>query len=68
MALIEERSALIQNKLLLKLKDLGSFAIPCMISDKTFCDLSVSFVDHSVRYPLGILKVLLLRWKFYCSC
>ena len=44
--LTEECSAILQNKLPPKLKDLGSFTIPCVISDiyfnKAICDLGAS--------------------------
>ena len=85
MALTEECSAVIQNKLPAKVKDPGSFAIPCLIVnesiDRALCDLgssvslmpfslykkldlgemrptniSLQLVDHSVRYPIGILE------------
>ena len=42
-SLLEQYSAIIQRKLLEKLKDLGSFTIPCAIGQHTFskalCDL-----------------------------
>ncbi|XP_073219968.1 uncharacterized protein [Cicer arietinum] len=45
-ALTEECSAIIQKKLPPKLKDLGSFSIPCVIDDMSFehalCDLGAS--------------------------
>ncbi|XP_057993070.1 uncharacterized protein LOC131174049 [Hevea brasiliensis] len=57
-ALKEECSAILQNKLLPKLKDLRSFSIPYLIGniniDKAFCDLGTS--DKSVKYPVGILE------------
>ena len=59
-ALTAECSALIQNKLPPKLKDPGSFSIPCMIGDTSFdralCDLgaSVSLVPLSVCKKLGL--------------
>jgi len=44
--LSEERSAIVQNKLPQKLKDPGSFTIPCIIDDiyfdKVLCDLGAS--------------------------
>ena len=44
--LTEECSAILQNKLPPKLKDLGSFTIPCTIGtsyfDKALCDLGAS--------------------------
>ncbi|XP_058003932.1 uncharacterized protein LOC131180602 [Hevea brasiliensis] len=53
-AIIEECSALMQHKLPPKLKDLGSFSIPCHIGDtsidKALCDLgaSVSLMPLSI--------------------
>ena len=45
-SLTEECSALIQNKLPLKLSDPGSFSIPCSVGDvtisKALCDLGAS--------------------------
>ena len=45
-ALTEECSTLIQNKLPTKLKDPGSFSIPCVIGatsfKRTLCDLSAN--------------------------
>lgn len=59
-ALIAECSAIIQNNMPPKLKDLGSFSIPCVIGkfviDHALCDLktSVSLI------PLSICKKLKL--------
>ncbi|KAJ9187079.1 hypothetical protein P3X46_002575 [Hevea brasiliensis] len=71
-ALTEECSAILQNKLPPKLKDPGSFSIPCIISnkkiDKALCDLlasigelkpttiSLQLADRSVKYPVGIIE------------
>ncbi|KAJ9189389.1 hypothetical protein P3X46_000692 [Hevea brasiliensis] len=63
-ALIEECSAILQNKLPPKLKDPGSFSIPCLIGDKkidkAFCDLgaSVSLMPLSIckKMEIGELK------------
>ena len=63
-ALTEECSAIIQNKMPPKLKDPGSFSIPCVIGnyviDKALCDLgaSVSLMPLSIceRLNLGELK------------
>ncbi|XP_057989055.1 uncharacterized protein LOC110658919 [Hevea brasiliensis] len=63
-ALTEECSALLQNKLPPKLKDPGSFSIPCHIGDtsieKTLCDLgaSVSLMPLSIceKLKVGDLK------------
>ncbi|XP_058009398.1 uncharacterized protein LOC131183180 [Hevea brasiliensis] len=55
-ALREECSAILQNKLPPKLKDPWSFSIPFLIGnkniDKALCDLGAS----SVKYPIGILE------------
>ncbi|XP_057984621.1 uncharacterized protein LOC131169411 [Hevea brasiliensis] len=57
-ALIEECSAILQNKLPSKLKDLGSFSITCLIGsmniDKALCDLGASVS----LMPLSICKKL----------
>ncbi|XP_042388061.1 uncharacterized protein LOC121980164 [Zingiber officinale] len=67
-ALTEECSALIQNRLPPKLKDPGSFSVPCMIRnhnfDKAFCDLgaSVNLIPFSLckKLNLGELKITTL--------
>ena len=64
-AFTEECSALLQNKSPPKLKDPGSFSIPCHIGnvfiDKALCDLgaSVSVMPSSVcaKLNMGDLKV-----------
>ncbi|KAJ9145691.1 hypothetical protein P3X46_028044 [Hevea brasiliensis] len=57
-ALTEECSAILQNKLPPKLKDLRSFSIPCLIGnkkiDKALCDLGASIS----LMPLSICKKL----------
>ncbi|XP_071912279.1 uncharacterized protein [Coffea arabica] len=59
-ALTEECSAIIQNKLPPKLKDPGSFSIPCTIGNvdfsKALCDLgaSVSLIPLTVARQLGL--------------
>ncbi|XP_062112540.1 uncharacterized protein LOC133823710 [Humulus lupulus] len=59
-ALTEEYSAILQKKLPPKLKDLGSFAIPCSIGDsvmtKTLCDLgaSVNLIPLSIFWKLKL--------------
>jgi len=63
-ALTNECSAVIQKKLPLKLKDPGSFSIPCVIGNETIeramCDLgaSVSLMPLSLfkRFGIGELK------------
>src|SRR3954469_24909302 len=58
--LTEESSALLKKKLPSKLKDPGSFSIPCMIGDVKFsnalCDLgaSVNLMPYSLFVKLGI--------------
>ncbi|XP_057997167.1 uncharacterized protein LOC131176072 [Hevea brasiliensis] len=62
-ALTEECSAILQNKLLLKLKDPGSFSIPCCIGnmniDETFCDLgaSVSLMPLLICQKLNVREL-----------
>ena len=63
-SLTEECSAIIQNKLPLKLSDLGSFSIPCSVGGLTIsralCDLgaSVSLMPYSIckKLQVGDLK------------
>ncbi|KAL0440346.1 UNVERIFIED_CONTAM: hypothetical protein Slati_2517600 [Sesamum latifolium] len=56
----EECSAILQNKLPPKLKDPGSFSIPCTIGnidfDKVLCDLgaSVNLMPYSIFEKLGM--------------
>ncbi|XP_073152736.1 uncharacterized protein [Henckelia pumila] len=58
--LTENYSALVQNKILPKLKDPGSFSIPCMIGDvvfhKALCDLcaNINLMPFSVFRKLGM--------------
>ncbi|KAJ9178743.1 hypothetical protein P3X46_010600 [Hevea brasiliensis] len=62
-ALTEECSAILQNKLPPKLKDPGSFSIPCLIGDKkidkAICDLgaSVSLMPLSMYQKLKIREL-----------
>ena len=59
-ALSEECSAIIQNKLPPKLKDPGSFSIPCTIGNsefgKSLCDLgaSINLMPYSIFKKLGL--------------
>jgi len=63
-SLTEEYSAIIQNKLLPKLLDPGSFSIPCSVRgltiSKALCDLraSVSLIPYSIckKLQVGDLK------------
>ncbi|KAL0394779.1 UNVERIFIED_CONTAM: hypothetical protein Slati_4444100 [Sesamum latifolium] len=61
----EECSAILQNKLLPKLKDSGSFSIPCTIEntdfDKALCDLgaSVNLMSYSIFEKLGMHELTL---------
>ncbi|KAJ8751563.1 hypothetical protein K2173_016803 [Erythroxylum novogranatense] len=63
-ALTEECSAILQKKLPPKLKDPGSFTIPCVIStqifSKAFCDLgaSINLMPISVFKKLGMGDVI----------
>lgn len=62
-ALTEECSALIQNKLPPKLKDPGSFSIPCLIGNTSF---DKALCDRSVKYLVGILEDVPIRvGKFF---
>ncbi|KAH9745008.1 hypothetical protein KPL70_003905 [Citrus sinensis] len=58
--LTEDCTAILQNKLSSKLKDPGSFNIPCTIGntyfDKALCDL-----DRSIKYPRGIVEDVLVK-------
>lgn len=60
MALTEECSAILQNNLPPKLKDLGSFTIPCSIGNQYFgkalCNLgaSINLMPMSIFKKLGI--------------
>jgi hypothetical protein len=59
-SLTEECSAVLQNKLPPKLKDPGSFTIPCTIGDsqvrKALCDLgaSINLMPYSLYSKLGL--------------
>ena len=94
-ALTKECNAVLQNKQSPKLKDTGSFTIPCSIRNvdikKSLCDLeasvnlmpfsifnklgigelmpttvSLQLVDHSIKYPLGVVENVLVKFdKFY---
>ncbi|XP_020249345.1 uncharacterized protein LOC109826740 [Asparagus officinalis] len=55
-ALTEEYSAIIQNKLPPKLKDPGSFSIPCVIGNLKSTTISLQLVDRSIKYLVGILE------------
>ena len=60
MTLSEESSAILQNKIPKKLKDLGSFTIPCLIGsllvDKALVDLgaSINLMPYSLFKKLGL--------------
>ena len=62
-SMTEECSAIIQNKLPPKLKDPGSFSIPCTIGNvnfrKALCDLgaSVSLMPLSISRKLGLKEL-----------
>lgn len=61
--LTEECTTILQNKLPLKLKDLGSFTIPCTIGnsyfDKALCDLgaNINLVSFSIFMKLGLNEI-----------
>ncbi|XP_031283815.1 uncharacterized protein LOC116142525 [Pistacia vera] len=61
--LTEKCSAILQNKLPLKLRDPGSFTIPCALEDsffdKAFCDLgaNVNLMPLSIFKKLGLGEV-----------
>ena len=65
--LIKKCSTIIQRKLPPELKDLGSFPIPCTISDlrinKALCDhgASINLISLSLVHKLGITKVKLIK-------
>ncbi|KAI3448633.1 hypothetical protein Pfo_005298 [Paulownia fortunei] len=75
--LTEKCSAILQKKLPKKLKDLGSFTIPCTIRgsffDKALCDLgakigevksstiTLQLVDRSLTYPRGVVEDVLVK-------
>ncbi|KEH15543.1 hypothetical protein MTR_0848s0010, partial [Medicago truncatula] len=69
--LTEERSAIIQNKFPPKLKDPGSFSIPCVIGsdtiEKSMCDLgeSVNLMPLSLCENLGGLSKNEKEKKFF---
>ncbi|XP_074556545.1 uncharacterized protein LOC141812449 [Curcuma longa] len=66
----EVSAKILNNKLPPKLKDPGSFTIPCKINNihigRAFCDLgdsnlklttmTIQLENHSCRYPMGIVK------------
>ncbi|KAL5545591.1 hypothetical protein UlMin_005278 [Ulmus minor] len=72
-ALTRECSAVLQNKLPPKLKDPGSFAIPCSIGNQYFgkalCDLgatrpttvSLQLTDRSIAHPEGKIEDVLVK-------
>ncbi|KAA3464785.1 RNA-directed DNA polymerase (Reverse transcriptase), Ribonuclease H-like protein [Gossypium australe] len=72
----EECSAILQNKLPRKLKDPGSFTIPCLIGSlnikKALADLGASInlmpykmfkrlADRSIKYPKGVIEDVLVK-------
>ncbi|KAJ9132719.1 hypothetical protein P3X46_033556 [Hevea brasiliensis] len=73
-ALTEECSAILQRKLPPKLKDPGSFSIPCHIGESCSIKalylkpthISLQLADRSIKYPEGILENVPLKvGKFY---
>ncbi|KAL5580373.1 hypothetical protein UlMin_012815 [Ulmus minor] len=68
--LTEECSAILQRKLPPKLKDPGSFTIPCTIGDfefdKVLCEVkpttvSLQLADRSIKHPRGIIEDVLVK-------
>ncbi|KAL5560451.1 hypothetical protein UlMin_036662 [Ulmus minor] len=63
--LTEECSAILQRKLPQKLKDPGSFTIPCTVGDfefdKVLCDLGASINLISIKHPRGIIEDVLVK-------
>ncbi|XP_075486381.1 uncharacterized protein LOC142525987 [Primulina tabacum] len=57
--LSEECSAILQNKLPPKLKDPGSFSIPCTIVKPT--TISLQLADRSIKYPRGVIEDVLVK-------
>ncbi len=57
-ALTEECSAILQNKLPPKLKDPGSFSIPCLIGDKKIDKALCNLGANVSLMPLSICKKL----------
>ncbi|XP_062080164.1 uncharacterized protein LOC133784913 [Humulus lupulus] len=71
--LTEECNAILQRKLPQKLRDSGSFTIPCTIGDfeckHALCDLgatmpttvTLQLADRSVKHPRGIIEDVLVK-------
>ncbi|KAL5556754.1 hypothetical protein UlMin_038990 [Ulmus minor] len=64
--LTEECSAILQRKLPQKLKDPGSFTIPCTIGDFEFDRVKPTMVtlqlaDRSIKHPRGIIEDVLVK-------
>ncbi|KAL0411764.1 UNVERIFIED_CONTAM: hypothetical protein Slati_3766100 [Sesamum latifolium] len=57
----EECSAILQNKLPSKLKDPGSFSIPCTIGNIAFNKVLCDLADRSIKYPRGIVEDVLVK-------
>ncbi|XP_062080370.1 uncharacterized protein LOC133785131 [Humulus lupulus] len=58
LALTKECSSFLQDKLPPKLKDLGSFTIPCTIGD-TYCGMALCNLGASINLmPMSVLKQL----------
>ncbi|CAL2228629.1 unnamed protein product [Prunus armeniaca] len=72
-ALSEEVSAVLLRKLPPKLKDPGSFTIPCLIGNQRFehalldlgelkkTSVSIQLADRSIKYPKGVLEDVLVK-------
>ena len=72
-SLLENCSAIIQRKLHEKLRDLGSFTIPCVIGEHNFkkalCDLgaSINLMPLSMVKKLNLGELPLLHYLFRWS-
>nr|XP_004491974.1 uncharacterized protein LOC101512797 [Cicer arietinum] len=60
MMLTEECSAILQKKLPPKLKDSGSFIIPCIGIVKD-TQLMLQFADRSMKHPYGVIEDVLVK-------
>ena len=57
----EECSAILHNKLPLKLEDLGSFSTPCIIRNLKFDNILCDFCASMNLMPLSVFRTLGLR-------
>ncbi|GJW09198.1 reverse transcriptase domain-containing protein [Tanacetum coccineum] len=59
--LSDESSTMIQNKVLPKLGDPGSFLIPCNFNKTFSCNALADLADRSFQYPVGIAENMLVE-------